>query len=93
MNFLKENRMKPVRNKVLIQTHKKTMSDGGIILPTKTDRKVLEGHVVSYGPDVEIKELKVGQKVLYAEYAGMPYRNYDIDYIIIEDNDIMLILE
>lgn len=37
-------------------------------------------------------ELKVGDKVLYAQYAGSEFKPADIEYLIVSEKDVLAVV-
>lgn len=84
---------------VLKEFEAEEKTKGGIILTTAQQKKPQEAEVIAVGPGrVEDgktipMEVKVGDKVIYASYAGT---NVDLDdekYIIVRSDDILAIVE
>jgi len=86
MNF------KPLGSRVLVQIpEEKTKTDSGIFLPeTSTKEAPTQAKVVAISE--WIKNLSVGDTVVYAKYAGTELNIDGIDYLVIEDKDIMGVL-
>ncbi len=89
------NKLKPLGDRVLIEPREaedKTAS--GIIIPDSAKEKPQKGTVIAVGPgkkDEKI-ELKVGDVVLYGKYSGTEI-NYDgKDYLIMKQEDILVVL-
>ncbi len=89
------NKLKPLGDRVLIEpqaAEDKTAS--GIIIPDTAKEKPQKGTVVAVGPgkkDEKI-ELKAGDVVLYGKYSGTEI-NYDgKDYLIMKQEDILVII-
>ncbi len=80
-----------------IQQEEKTK--GGIVLPDTAKEKPQEGEVVAVGPGKLLDngerapmEVKPGDKVLYAKYAGTEFKIDDEEYLIMRESDILAIL-
>jgi chaperonin GroES len=87
--------LKPLGDRVLVEpmeAEDKTAS--GIIIPDSAKEKPQKGTVVAVGPgkkDEKI-ELKVGDVVLYGKYSGTEL-NYDgKDYLIMKQEDILIVI-
>lgn len=79
---------------------KQTKTDGGIYLPTQQSsvKRPLQGTVVAIGPHVaesmKMKPLlKVGDKVLFEQFAGAPVELGGRDYLLMTAQDIVLVFE
>ena len=84
---------------VLKQLEAETTTKSGIVLTTATQEKPQEAEVVAVGPGgmVDGKEVtmqvKVGDKVIYSKYAGNEVKLEDEEYIIVNQNDILAVVE
>lgn len=92
--------LKPLGDRVVIQPKKadeKTKS--GIFLPeTANKEKPISGVVVAVGSGKTNEngsktpvEVKVGDNVIYSEYAGTEIRVQDEKYLIVREDDILAI--
>ena len=92
--------LRPLGDRVVVkpaQAEEKTL--GGIILPDTAQEKPQQGEVVAVGSgkmkndgERSPMELKVGDKVLYGKYAGTEITYEGVEYLIMNENDIMAIL-
>lgn len=87
--------IKPIGNRILIKALKaeeKTL--GGIIL-TPSSSKVSPNisEVLALGNGEKIKDIKVGDHVIHSEYSGTKVKDKDEEYIIIDFDDILGIIE
>ena len=77
--------IKPLGENVLIKPDTiEEKTETGFVLPKNTEKITLFGVVFGVGSRCE-KEIKKGQKVIYARYSG----NEIGEYIIINQNDII----
>lgn len=89
------NKLKPLGDRVLIEpmaAEDKTAS--GIIIPDSAKEKPQKGTVVAVGPgkkDEKI-ELKAGDVVLYGKYSGTELTYDGKDYLIMKQEDILLVI-
>ncbi|MEM8832480.1 MAG: co-chaperone GroES [Cyanobacteria bacterium P01_G01_bin.19] len=97
---LPKSTVKPLGNRVLLKTQAATeKTTGGIFLPDAAKEKPQIGTVVSVGVG-EINddgthtpmEVKVGEKVLYSQYAGTEMKLGDEDYVLLSQQDILAIV-
>ncbi|XP_060637071.2 10 kDa heat shock protein, mitochondrial isoform X2 [Anolis sagrei] len=87
----------PLFDRVLVERCiAETVTKGGIMLPEKSQGKVLQATVVAVGGGSKGKEgevrpvsVKVGEKVLLPEYGGTKVVLDDKDYFIFRDGDIL----
>ncbi len=85
--------LRPLNKNVVLKKEaeeKKTAS--GIILTESAKDKPSVAVVVAVGKDCEAK-LKEDDRVVYKEYSGTKVKMDDVDYIIIEDEDILAVVE
>lgn len=94
-------KLKPLGDKVVVQpTQREETTKSGIVLPDTAKEKPQEGMIVAVGTgrvldngDLRPLEVKEGQKVLYAKYAGTEVKYNDEEYLIISEKDILAVLE
>ena len=87
--------IKPLGARVLVEevaAEQKTAS--GIIIPESAQEKPAKAVVmaVGAGTDSEKIEVKVGDNVLYAKYAGTNIKEDGRDFIILNQSDILAIV-
>ena len=84
---------------VLKQCEAEETTKSGIILAGSAQEKPQEAEVVAVGPggNVDGKEVtmhvKVGDKVIYSKYAGNEVKLDGEEYIIVNQNDILAVVE
>jgi chaperonin GroES len=92
-------KLQPLGKRIVIKKlEAETKTQSGIVLPQSAQEKPQYAEVVAVSEDVkndkEIKsELKVGDKVIYSQYAGTEVKLDDIEYIVIKYEDILAIVE
>jgi chaperonin GroES len=76
------------------------MTKTGIVLPDTAKEKPQEGTIIAAGPgrldddgDREPMDVKVGDKVLYAKYAGTEFKVDGDEYLIVSQKDILAVVE
>jgi len=87
--------MKPINDRVVVKPAKaETKTAGGIILPDTAKEKPQKGKVIAIGPGKDgIKmTVKKGDTVLYGKYAGQELNYQGDDYLIMREDDILVIL-
>ncbi len=87
----------PLQDKVLLKkeeskTSQEEVVKGGIILPVE-EKPIKYGEVVSISKELDKCSLKVGDKVIYSEYAGKEIKVDDEEYLLISYKDISGIIE
>ncbi len=88
--------MRPINDRVVVKpapADEKTK--GGIIIPDTAKEKPQRGEVVAVGPgkDDQKMTVKVGDVVLYGKYAGQELNHNGQDYLIMREDDILIILD
>lgn len=87
--------MRPINDRVVIKpAPAEEKTKGGIIIPDTAKEKPLRGEVVAVGPgkDGNLMTVQVGDIVLYGKYAGQELNHEGEDYLIMREDDILIIL-
>jgi chaperonin GroES len=92
--------LRPLGDRVVVKpVDKEERTKSGIVLPDTAKEKPQEGIVKAVGTgrilDNGTKvpmELKVGDKVLYAKYAGNEFKVDEIEYLIVSEKDVLAIV-
>ena len=93
--------LKPLGDRVVVKPKpKEETTRSGIVLPDTVSDKPQEGSVLSVGPGrlldngkrVEL-EVKSGDTVLYAKYAGTEIKLDGDEYLIMREDDILGVIE
>ncbi len=89
--------LKPLADRVIVKpTTKEEVTKGGIVLPDTAKEKPQEGEIMAAGPGklgedgkrIEM-ELKKGDKVIFAKYAGTEWKDGQDEYLILREADIL----
>ena len=89
---------KPLGNRVVIEPleSEEQMSAGGIYIPDTAKEKPQEGKIVAVGPgkltddgNRVAMDVAVGDIVVYSKYAGTEYREGDVEYLVLREDDIL----
>ena len=92
--------LKPLGDRVVVRPRKKEeMTSSGIVLPDTASEKPQEGSVLAVGPGrvldngkrVEM-EVKSGDTVLFAKYAGTEVKLDGEEYLVIREPDLLAIV-
>ena len=93
-------KLRPLGDRVVIKpTPREEMTKSGIVLPDTAKEKPQEGEIIAVGPGKfedgkrEPIDVSVGQKVLYAKYAGTEFKVEGEDLLILSQKDILAIVE
>ncbi len=87
--------MKPINDRVVVKpAPAEEKTKGGIIIPDTAKEKPQRGEVVAVGPgkDGNLMTVQVGDTVLYGKYAGQELNYEGQDYLIMREDDILIIL-
>ena len=88
--------IKPLGNRVVIkrvEAEEKTAS--GIVLPGQAKEKPQMAEIVAVGPGTEEEkmEVKVGDTVIFSQYAGTEIKYQGEEYTILTQRDVLAIVE
>ena len=87
--------MKPINDRVVVQPAKaEAKTTGGIIIPDTAKEKPQRGKIVAVGPGKDGNKLTVkkGDTVLYGKYSGQEINYEGKDYLIMKEDDILVVL-
>jgi len=95
--------IKPLSDRVVVEPTEEdqaTFAGGQLVLPDTAKEKPQQGKVLAVGPgrldeDGERMpmEVQVGDTVVYAKYAGTPFKQDSKDILFLKESDILAILE
>ena len=93
-------KLRPLGDRVVIKpSAREEMTKSGIVLPDTAKEKPQEGSIVAAGPGKilddgtrEAMDVKVGDKVLYAKYAGTEFKLDGDDVLIVSQKDILAVV-
>lgn len=93
--------LKPLGDRLVIKPiEQEERTASGIILPETAKEKPQEGEVIAAGPgrldDAGKRvpmEVKVGNRVLYAKYAGTEIKLGDEKVLILKESDVLAVVE
>ncbi len=93
--------MRPLGDRVVIRpTPREEMTKSGIVLPDTAKEKPQEGSIMAAGPGRlsdegrrEPMDVAVGDKVLYAKYAGTEFKLDAEELLIVSQKDILAVVE
>ena len=91
----------PLHDRILVRRIEEgETTRGGIIIPDSAKEKPQEGEILAIGPGKVLDngkrvtlEVQVGQKVLFAKYAGTEVKMDGEEYLILRESDVMGIVE
>jgi chaperonin GroES len=94
--------LRPLADRVVIKpVERDEMTKSGIVLPDTIKEKPQEGIVEAVGngryneqTGVRVAlDVKVGDRVMYAKYAGSEVKIDDVEYLILGEKDILAVVE
>jgi chaperonin GroES len=94
-------KLRPLGDRLVLKpTPREEVTKSGIVLPDTAKEKPQEGEVLAVGPGKILDDgsrgamdVKVGDKVLYAKYAGTEFKVEGEELLIISEKDILAIVE
>lgn len=88
-------KLKPINDRIVIKpAPAEEKTKGGIIIPDTAKEKPQRGEVVAVGPgkdDIKMT-VKVGDIVLYGKYSGQELSYEGVDYLIMREDDVLVII-
>ncbi|CCX80912.1 10 kDa chaperonin [Clostridium sp. CAG:715] len=93
--------LKPLGDRIVIKVIEDTeQTSGGIFIPDSAKEKPQKGEVVAIGQgkmnekgEREPMDVKVGDTVLYAKYAGTDIKMDGVEYKILSVKDALAVIE
>ena len=93
--------IRPLGDRVLVQrVEAEEKTAGGILLPDTAKEKPKEGKVVAIGTGKTLDNgqrstfsVKVGDRVLFASYAGTEVKAVGTEYLVMREDDILGVIE
>lgn len=93
--------IKPLGDRIVLKVIDDVQqTQGGIFIPDSAKEKPQKGEVVAVGPgktmdsgEREPLDVKVGDKVLYAKYAGTDVKMDGVEYKILSVKDVLAVIE
>jgi chaperonin GroES len=93
-------KIRPLQDRVLVKRlEEATKTKGGIIIPDSAKEKPIMGEVVAAGNGKKEEgkviplDVKKGDKILFGKYAGTEVKIEDEEYLILREDDILVVIE
>ena len=92
--------IRPLHDRIVVRrTEEEQKTAGGILLPGSAQEKPQQGTVLAVGNGqitengVRPLEVKVGDKVLFGQYAGQTVKVDGEELLIMKESDVLSVLE
>jgi chaperonin GroES len=94
-------KLRPLADRVVVKPlEREEMTKSGIVLPDTAKEKPQEGLIEAIGNGRFNEQtgsrialdVKVGDRVMYAKYAGSEIKIDDVDYLILSEKDILAVV-
>ncbi len=92
--------IRPLHDRIVVRRlEEEQKTSGGIILPGSAQEKPQQGEVLAVGNGqitdngVRALDVKVGDKVLFAQYAGQTVKVDGEELLIMKESDVLGVLE
>ena len=93
--------LKPLGDRVVVKVvEQEEKTSGGILLPQTAKEKPQEAEVLAVGPGKLLDdgkraalEVRVGDRVVFAKYAGTEIKSHGEELLVISEKDILAIVE
>jgi chaperonin GroES len=94
-------KLRPLGDRVVVRpTPGEEMTKSGIVIPDTAKEKPQEGSILAVGPGRVLEDgkreqidVRAGDKILYAKYAGTEFKLDGEDLLIISHKDILAVVE
>lgn len=91
------DKLVPLGDRVVVKAlAEEEITKGGIVLPDTAKEKPQRGEVIAVGPGKLSEdgkrqpiEVKKGDKIIYAKYAGAEVKIEDEEFLILRESDIL----
>ena len=85
-------KFKPLKDRVFVKySEEAEKTAGGIYIPESAKEKPQKGVIEAVGS--EVKEIKVGDTILFDKYSGSKVNIDNNEYLIIKEEDILGIIQ
>ncbi len=92
--------LRPLGDRVVVKpVEREEKTKSGIVLPDTAKEKPQEGiieavgtgRLLDNGQKVPV-DVKVGDRVLYAKYAGTEFKLEEVEYLIVSEKDVLAVV-
>ena len=94
-------KIRPLQDRILVtRIDEEEKTKGGIIIPESAKEKPMEGKIVAVGKGKVLEDgkvlpldVKVGDKILFAKYAGTDIKIEGEEHLIMREEEVLGIIE
>ena len=94
-------KIRPLQDRVIVKrVEEEEKTKGGIIIPDTAKEKPMEGKVIAVGKGkvledgkIHALDVKAGDRVLFAKYAGTEVKIDGEEHLIMREDDILGVIE
>jgi chaperonin GroES len=94
-------KIRPLQDRVIVKrVEEEEKTKGGIIIPDTAKEKPMEGKVIAVGKGKVLEDgkihsldVKAGDRVLFAKYAGTEVKIDGEEHLIMREDDILGVIE
>ncbi|HIE65087.1 MAG: co-chaperone GroES [Nitrospira sp.] len=84
-------KFKPLKDRVFVSySDEPEKTSSGLYIPDAAKEKPQQGNIEAIGS--EVKEVKIGNTILFDKYSGSKIKLDDQDYLILKEEDILGII-
>jgi chaperonin GroES len=92
--------LRPLGDRVVIKPlEREEVTKSGLVLPDTAKEKPQQGEILAVGPGRVLDsgerinlELKQGDRVLFAKYAGTEFKHEDNELLILSEKDVLAVM-
>ncbi|MFH0887805.1 MAG: co-chaperone GroES [Planctomycetota bacterium] len=94
-------KLKPIGDKIIVERiEPESKTKGGIVLPDNVKEKPKEGKIIAIGEGKLLDNgsrvspsVKVGERIIFSSFAGSEVKIDNKEYLIMNEEDILAVLE
>ena len=89
--------LEPMADRVIVKPiEKEEVTKGGLVIPDTVKERPQEGEIIAVGPGRLSEDgmripidVKKGDRVIYAKFAGTELKYDNVDYLVLRESDIL----
>lgn len=93
--------IRPLHDRVVVRRlEAETTTQSGIIIPDSATEKPVQGEIVAVGPgavldsgDIRPLAVKIGERVLFGQYAGTEIKLEGEKLLVMKESDILAVID